>query len=140
MKNQAYLKALTSIESTILFKLNLNVPKDRGDVPHGGSGVDPFQALLHAVGGHVGADEHAHHVRLQQYDRSSDIKAKNQISQTIFFLHLNWFFGSVTLWVHFGVTGPTFDMVSTLAAYLCLNIFQMLDKTLRDAFEPFRAD
>ena len=32
------------------------------DVHHGGSGVDPFQALLHAVVGHVGADEHAHHV------------------------------------------------------------------------------
>ena len=35
---------------------------DPGDVHHGGSGVDPFQALLHAVVGHVGADEHANHV------------------------------------------------------------------------------
>ena len=55
---------MTSIDSTIPFKLNLHVPKGLGDIFHGGSVVDPFQALLHAVVGHVGAEEHAHHVNV----------------------------------------------------------------------------
>ena len=56
-----------------------------GDVHHRGSGVDPFQALLHAVVGHVGADEHANHVDVMQYVGRSDIKAKETMSQSTFF-------------------------------------------------------
>ena len=50
---------------------------DPGDAPHGGSGEDPFQALLHAVVGHVVADEHTHHV-----DVMKNVHSKVPSSQT----------------------------------------------------------
>ena len=52
----------TFIDPTMPLKSILPQRNGRGDLLPRSSGVYPFQAFLHAVLGHVGAGEHAHHV------------------------------------------------------------------------------